>query len=195
MESQEFSPEQASEFNDAFQTGMGLLAGVIENPRAARGLLGFFERKNCEKAVALFDRCLTINSGSWPAMWGQGKAHQALDQHPAALDWFEKALSLSKDNPDVPREACLEAMYLGIRIKAENFAREALKRNPKDPGLFSNLALALILCRELDRAIETAEKALKMAPDDNVCETVLRYAKDIKSGKVPQPDKIGPTLD
>ncbi|MFC1522000.1 hypothetical protein ACFL6Y_06285 [Elusimicrobiota bacterium] len=184
--------EQIQQHNVNFEQAVASLEGVIEIQDATKGIFGWFARRRIKKALESLDICLKLVPNSWQSMWFAGKAHQALDEHETALGFFEQALSIENENPDVPREASIEAMTLGHAFKAENYANEACKRNEKDHGLVANLALALLLSKKVEDALNTAGRAVRMNPQDPLCGGVLRYIARIQSGEIPCPDKLNP---
>lgn len=194
MTEADLSPENIEEFNKNYGKGVSLTDKVIDDHSATRGVFGFFTKWKVREGIVCLKRCVEINPFSWQSFWIMGKGHQALDEHKAALSAFESSLAIEKQNSDVPREASLEALWLGIPLKAERYAEDACARKPDDAGLLSNLALAQILNRKIDNAVDTASKAVSICGDDPVCSSVLRYASRVKAGELPIPEKIRPEI-
>jgi len=188
------SPEQAQEYNVNYEEGLGLLENLIQVHESREVSLGWIARRRARKGIVCLERCLAVLPQAWQCMWFIGKTHQVLNEHEPAFSWFEKALAHSQDNPDVPREASLEAMCLGQGAKAERYARHACELNSRNAGLVSNLALALLLNKKVDEALDTAARAVSMDTDNQISHIVLKYASKVKTGSVPFPQRISGQL-
>ena len=83
-----------------------------------------------------------------------------------------------------------ECLNVGKSEKAIRVARNAVNLEPENAGLVANLALALLIGAELDEAAETVNKALAMAPDDQISHNLKQRIADVKCGSIPQPVKM-----
>jgi tetratricopeptide (TPR) repeat protein len=185
----DISPELRDEYNFKFEKAFDILSNNVFIHGKTRSP-EFMGKKKIKEAISLLIRCVEIWGGSWNAMWGLGKAHQALGNHMTALGWFERALKIEESNPDVFREATIECLGLGKAEKALEYARKACDLKPEDAGLKSNLALALLLNKEGDDALLTIREACEMNPVDPVSKNVLTFITDVVSGNQPFPGKI-----
>jgi tetratricopeptide (TPR) repeat protein len=192
MQPEDISQPLREEYNRNYETAFDILSKHALIHKNSKGRLGFFGKKQLKKAVTLLSRCIEIWRDSWAAMWGLGKAHQALGHHNTALGWFERALKIETNNPDIYREASLEAMSLGNAEQALIYAKKAYNLTPEKPGLLSNMALALLLNKRGDEALKAAEKSCERAPDDEINKRVLKLVQDIVGGKQAYPDKFDP---
>lgn len=190
MQAPNISPELQKEYNSKYQKAFDLLSKHAFIQGAGRGKPGPFSKKAIKEAISLLHRCLEIWGESWAAMWGVGKAHQALSNHRTALGWFERALKIEESNPDVYREATIESLGIGEAEKALTYARKARELKPGDAGMQANLALALLLNKQGEEALIEIQEACKRNPDDHVSKNVLALISDVLSGKKPYPDKI-----
>jgi tetratricopeptide (TPR) repeat protein len=181
------TPAQIEEYNSCYKRATALLNGTIQ----IHGEKFVPDPTRLSQAVALFTRCLEIVPAAFGCHWFIGKSYQAMGDHDRAMEAFEKATALNKDNPDIPREACVEAMRLGDAAKAERYAQDACKRNREDAGLVANLAVALLMGNKPKEALAQAEKALRMAPKDPVNERVLGLVNDVLAGRKPAPKRLG----
>jgi tetratricopeptide (TPR) repeat protein len=189
----DLTPEQIDEYNRHYRRAAELLAGAVQvhdAPQDAGADIAGRLRDALEELL----HCLGLAPYSYSCLWLCGKAHQTLGEHEAALAYFERSATANAENPNLPREACLEAMALGQAEKALRYALDACCRDPNDAGLVSNLALALTLNNRLDEAVEAAERSMRMAPDDRVSAAALRYIDDIREGRKPMPKRIESTL-
>ncbi len=186
----DLSPELRDRYNSNYEQAFGILKQYAFVQGSGRRTIGFFGKKKLREAVQLLSRCLEIWRDSWNAMWGLGKAHQALGNHLTALGWFERALVIKSDHPDIYREATIESLRLGNADKALNYARTACELVPEDAGLQANLALSLLLDKKGEEALLVIKEACHRAPNDPVNTHVLAFIEDVVTGKRQYPDKI-----
>lgn len=190
MNEPDISPELQDEYNTKYERAFDLLSKHAFIQGAGGRQPGPFGKKRIKEAISLLQRCLEIWRNSWAAMWGIGKAHQALGYHRTALGWFERALRIEESNPDIYREATIEGLNLGEAEKALTYAMKARELKPDDVGLQANLALALLLNKRGDEAKTEIQEACKKNPEDRVSKNVLALISDVLAGKKPYPDKI-----
>ena len=190
MQPDDLSQSLRDEYNRNYETAFDIISkyAFIHGKSSP----GFFGKKQLKKAITLLSRCLEIWHDSWAAMWGIGKAHQALGHHTTALGWFERALKIETNNSDIYREASLEAMSLGDAERALSYSEKAYNLTPDNPGLLANMALALLLNKRGDEALKAAEKACERDPDDQINTRVHKLVSDIVTGKRVCPDKFDP---
>jgi tetratricopeptide (TPR) repeat protein len=186
----DISVDLRDEYNDKFEKAFDRLSKYALIHDSCKSAPGSSAKKHLKEAVLLLGRCVEIWRESWNAMWGLGKAHQALGNHRTALGWFERALKIEKNNPDVFREATIESLGLGSAETALAYARAACDLVPDNAGLQANLALALLLNKRGEEALSTIRKACEMCPDDPVNKSVLAFVTDVIAGKRPYPTKI-----
>jgi tetratricopeptide (TPR) repeat protein len=183
-----------SELRDEFNQNFGIAFDFLKQYAFIQGAgktdPGFRGKKRLKEAITRLQRCLEIHRGSWQSMWGIGKANQTLGNHLSALGWFERALKLQESNPDVFREATIESLGLGEAKKALAYATKALELKSDDPGLQANHALALLLNKRGDEALEEIEDACQKNPGDPVNKNVLAFIREVVSGEKPYPDRI-----
>ncbi len=190
MKEPDISPELRDEYNKKYERAFDLLQKHVFIQGSGGNQPSFLGKKRIKDAISLLHRCLEIWRDSWAAMWGIGKAHQALGNHRTALGWFERAMRIEESNPDVYREATIEGLSLGEAEKALTYAKKASKLKPDDAGLQANLALALLLNKQGDEALTEIQEACKRNPKDHVNKNVLELISDVVTGKKPYPDRI-----
>jgi tetratricopeptide (TPR) repeat protein len=177
---------EAAEYTAAYKRGSGLLGKHMTlhdrepAPSPAR-------EAEVREGLRWLQRAVEILPGSWPAHWLIGKGYQALDDHPRAYEAFGQATRLCQENADVPRELCLECLELGKFAEAVDAARLAVRIKRSDPGLQANLALALLLARDMDEALDQAEQAVARSPRDEISRNLLAVIRDVKDGRRPRP--------
>lgn len=181
---------KAARFTELYEKATDLISGLMLLHGNIDRNFNWFERRKIKKAIDLFEKCISINPQSWNSMWLMGKAYQCLGDKSQALNWFEKAFELQNNNPDVAREATLQAISLGMADKAIFYAEKAIEADPNDSGLYSNYALALIIGKRGVDALNSINKAIQMNPNDPINKNVLGLFKSIVEGKQPYPEKL-----
>ena len=189
--SNDISPADAARHNVLFDEGASLLEGeVFLDGGGPSGTPGTSSRQKLERAIECFQAALEINPRGWQSMWLLGKIHQRLENDGESLLWFEKALELAPDHPDVARETGLAAFEAGNTVLALQCCRAALDARPDDPGLMANLALAHLLIGDLVAAEGLVRKALELVPHDPISGQMAEIIREVADGKRPQPWSI-----
>jgi Tfp pilus assembly protein PilF len=148
----------------------------------ARAGLGYvaLARKEPRDAVAHFDRALTADRAYAPALAGRGEALLALGQREQALASFEAALasdaSLSavRGRVQVLRFRGLQddvaqarrAAEAGRLAEARSLYQRSLAASPESPFLYRELAAVEQREGNLTAALEHAQKAVTLDPND-----------------------------
>jgi tetratricopeptide (TPR) repeat protein len=138
-------------------------------------------------AIACFEQVVQVAPASWAALWLKGKAYQALGEHVASVAAFRAAYQYEQDNPNVGRELAFALMETGAHAEAVTIAGEVAERHAEDAGLVSNLALALLLDAQIERAREVVERAHQLDPADPITAALRQAIDDVASGRRPQP--------
>jgi len=142
------------------------------------------------RGLALFDQALTIYNGNWATWMMKGKAHQALGETRAAFESFRRAYELAPSEPMTANEMTIEAMRLGELDFAFQATTAALRRAPDSLELRCRLALLLILQGRLDEGRAEAQRALEIAPGDEIALNLIEIADDIRAGRRSQPSTL-----
>ena len=146
--------------------------------------------RDLREGIRLLDEALTLFPENWSALWIQGKAFQALDEHTQAYARFKRAHALQRNNPDVGREFMFECLEVGHADEAVEVAQTAASRAPRDAGLRANLALAFLLAGRIKEANDTANQAQILDPADTITKDLVRVIAEVRSGKRPRPRHI-----
>lgn len=135
----------------------------------------FFKRQRANKAIKHYKACLEMAPDNWQSMWLLAKLYQAMGEGAVALQLFERALQIEKENADVAREASISAMAAGKVELALEYSAEALRRAPEEIGLMCNHAVNLMVAERDEEAVEWIDRAEQMAPEDGM----LRHAHEV----------------
>ncbi len=184
-----FDDDQINDYSGSFKKGWKRLVKVLRYRERYpdTNQMNWLTQNRIEKAIDYFTKCVTAYPRSWSSMWGLGKAYQAMGDHFMALEWFEKTYLLKSDLFDVPLEASIEAMRIGNASKALHYAELALTIDRHNPGFRANLALALLLNKKIEAALEEVRNGIKLAPNNKPIQKVFFYLEKIinKSERIP----------
>jgi Flp pilus assembly protein TadD len=190
--SSNFSDEDIELHDRLYAKAWALIEGEVHlQGRSPLGKPGWRARRKLNEAISLFEETVRINPGNWNSMWALGKICQRLSDDSSAFNWFAQAHKIVPDNSDVLREATLCAMTLGNGGAAVELATSAVRLNPNDPGLISNLALALLLDGQVEEAGEQIRKVVRANQNERIARSVQQLIEDVKLGKVPPPRTLG----
>lgn len=189
-----FDDDQINDYSGSFKKGWKRLVKVLRyrerHPETTQ--MNWINHNRIEKAIENFSKCVNAYPRSWSSMWGLGKTYQAKGEHSKAFEWFEKTYLLKPDLVDVPLEASTEAMRIGNASKALHYAELALTLDRHNPDFRANLALALLLDKKTDAALEEARNGLKLAPNNKQIQKVFFFLEKIISKNEPIPVALDP---
>ncbi|KIX19812.1 hypothetical protein SY27_17330 [Flavobacterium sp. 316] len=174
-------------FNLNFEKGNELVDGLIITKGERRPKLGFWNKRKAKKAIKYYSKCLSMIPNHWQTNWLIAKVYQAMSENKKALNHFETAVKIEKTNPDLPREASISAMDSGNVKLAVEYSQEAINRESNDAGLYCNHALNLMVLGNDDKAKIYIDRAIKMAPDDEINKNVYALINAVASGERKRP--------
>lgn len=184
--SRQLTEDEVREHDRVYQQGWALTKGHLLLAGADHlGRPGWLSRRRLRRALQW--AALQVFPDGWPSLWVMGKIHQRLGETTEALGCFARAHQIKPDQPDVAREAGIAASDVGDGQRAVQFTRAAVASAPNDPGLVSNLALALLINDQIQEAQAVAADALTRAPADPIARRVKVIADDVAAGKRPRP--------
>jgi tetratricopeptide (TPR) repeat protein len=192
MQEVQLTDAQTKKFNEIYDKAWALQRGNVVLSENYYVKLGFFRKLKLRKSIKLFKQCLNLYPQSWQSAWAIGKANQALENDEEALLWFEHAYKIDQSNINVPREASLQCLNLGLSEKAVFYAKAAVDLDRNNDGLYANYALALLIDKKGDEALAAINKALEMNSQDQINKNIHGLIIDVVSGNSPYPDRIGP---
>ncbi len=94
-----------------------------------------------------------------------GTAYLALNQLPAAVEQFQRAIALDPDYVDAYSNAGVTSALLGRLAEAGEFLSQAIQRRPDHVDARYNLGWVLLRLGEQQQAIEQFQEVLKRRPD------------------------------
>jgi tetratricopeptide (TPR) repeat protein len=183
----ELSAAQIGQFNRLFSEGTAIINRyMILSDRESEPL----DTQQINRGIRLLDEALTIYPDSWQAHWFRGKAYQAMADNRSALAAFRAAYAINPRQQAVVNEMTIVATDLGELDFAQEAVRQGLVDFPGDLALSARLALILLLKGEIDESIAAADRALEIAPGDQITSLIRRMALEVKSGTRPQPRSV-----
>lgn len=173
--------------DELFKRATALLDGEIYLQDLRVPKLTWLRKRKIRKALRLLANVLEIHPQNGSAMFFAGKAHQRLGEHDTALDFLTRAHLTKPNQPDMAREASLEAMRCRRIPLALKLCQAAVAIEPDDPGLRANLALAHLLDSDPKTAKRLVDEALSIDPTDTVTVALRRLVDDVLAGRRPCP--------
>jgi len=179
-------PASSTDVNAGFKAGTALISQHMKMAEQEPAL-DAARRRDLEEGIARLEAVVRADSQHWQASWFIGKAHQALGNRLAAYGAFKSAYLIEKNNPDVASEYGLSCIDLGRGTDGIAALQRAIKLSPSVPGLHANLALAYLVANRNREALDSADRAITMAPSDEVSRAVRALVMQVIEGKRPQP--------
>jgi hypothetical protein len=178
----------ADNHNQIYQSACDLInpyiAHQLEHPPLENSA-----RKHLQRGRDMLWRVLQFNPSNWTALWYLGIANKCLRELEPAYDDFHRAYALEKANPNVGRELVGICIALGKGEEAVNISREILEREPTNPGLISNYALALLIAGNVQEAEAAVESSLKLKPDDPITQYLAKIIASVRTGRTARPNR------
>lgn len=181
------APDEIKEHDAIFQQA-ALIAKqeLITQEKQPASALTPMVRSKLDLATGLLGRVVDMNPRNWSAMWLLGKIQQRLGDHSRAFGWFVRAYAINPSHADVAREASICAMALGRSKEAISWAHAALRAQPSNGGLRTNLAVACLLAGNIVGAKAIIDRVMADGKADAVSQSVARIVNHfVASGKTP----------
>jgi tetratricopeptide (TPR) repeat protein len=128
------------------------------------------ERRQSEadlkKAAALFEKALQIDPGFATAAYHLGQVNQLLLKHDESVAFFRRAIAIDPTHLDARIECAAVLIEQGDPDEAIRELTEALRLDADDDTAYSMLARAYWDKAAWGRAVEAADKAIKIKPSN-----------------------------
>jgi hypothetical protein len=126
----------------------------------------------------------------WNAQWFFGKSQVALGNYDTAYKAFQHAYRLEKNVEAILRELAGVCLELRRFDEAVTVAEEALALDPSNAELLGNLAVAYLLAGHIVHSRKAIDAAVKLDPNDQINQTILRVLSEIEEGRRDQPNSL-----
>jgi tetratricopeptide (TPR) repeat protein len=148
--------------------------------------LALVNLRRYKEAISILDQLIEHYPGRPMYLAERGECSLNTGYPYEALRYYQKALDLLNENPDVEAGLCtyagLSATYieLGLRKEAMEIALEGITRYPdKEPCLYYNLASALMAMGHKEEAREVLELGVKRFPESENLKMLLGDLDDM----------------
>ena len=154
--------ETAIELDDEYAPAWSLLSSVRQN-QAIIGEVDYTEghemaRAGIERALAIDSNyAYAVSSRAWLAMSYERDFR-------LAAQYFRRALELAPNDPAILSNSAVLEKLLGRLDRAIELTNQSIARNPLAAAAFNNLSDQLYQARRYTEAIESARRALELAP-------------------------------
>jgi tetratricopeptide (TPR) repeat protein len=156
----------------------------LDNFRTKNLRLTLWQRLLISLSIFDFKRCIKHIPNHWPSMFLLGKIYQRINKFEIALNWFEKAYSIEKNNIDVLREASLSCLHIHNIDSAIYYSAESLKLDSTNHTLLANHAMNLLIGHYDGEAKEYIQKALKINPENEINRNINQVIESVIDGKM-----------
>jgi Flp pilus assembly protein TadD len=129
---------------------------------------------NEEKGISLIREFLEQHPDVWNAWFLLGWAHRRLSQYAEAKEAFEKALETGPRQADTLNELAICHMELDDLMGAQALLVEALRAEPENTKIISNLGIVALRGGRNDEARAYFQTVLELNPEDEIAKAYLQ---------------------
>lgn len=152
--------------------------------------LGLFERRRLRKGIRALE-AETAHAGDTPrAWWYLGMARRSAADPEGAYAALKRAYDASPTIDAIGREYAGQCLALGRGQEAVAVSLRNCELHPEDAGLRSNLALALLIAGDVERAHAEVTRARAMQPGDAVTTALLGIIAEVRRGERERPTRF-----
>ena len=134
-----------------------------------------------KRARSIYLSALELDRGSYGAKFSMGLITAEMNELEEACKWFDEASEILPNDPDCPRFAGIIEGLLGNSRKSIQKFEKAVQCHPLGTSFWQNLALAYRDAGKLPEARKSAERALKLDPDDPLNKRALVVIQEDES--------------
>lgn len=142
------------------------------------------------KATEMLHKVVSDVPDWWNAQWFYGKGLLALGNRELAYQAFHRAYEKEKSVEMIPRELAGVCLELRRFDEAVEVAEQAVVLDPDNAELIGNLSLAYLMARRYEEARKSMEAAIRIAPGDNINQTVSQILCEISEGRRAAPESL-----
>lgn len=142
------------------------------------------------EAAGILEKVIAEVPNWWNAQWFYGKSQLALGNYEAAYTAFRRAYEMEQNVEAVFRELAGVCLELQKFEEAVTIAERGVALEPRNAELIGNLAIALLMAGRLGPARKAIDAATKLAPDDQINQTIARILSELEEGRRDQPASL-----
>lgn len=149
-----------------------------------------FNEQKLDSASYLFGRAWLLDSTNNDILWGYGKVYGSRKQHDKALFILYRALEKDRKNPQLLTDVAtshLNSFYATSNpydlLQSKKLLQEAIKLNPKQPGVYYKMAINSYYLKEYEQAwkyLHLSMGSKKAKADKTFVTALLEKQKDPK---------------
>ena len=127
----------------------------------------FWEQKDFNSAISLFDEAINLNSENAQAWYGRGTAYASLKQYERAIQDFNKTIQIDPNNVKAyyNRGVTYNDGFMQYERAIADYDK-AIQLNPKLSEAYNNRGTAYCHLKQYERAIQDFNKAIQIDPND-----------------------------
>jgi tetratricopeptide (TPR) repeat protein len=141
------------------------------------------ERKEMVEAIEKLDEHLALAPERWQSLWLRAKALPLLDRDAEAFETWKQAFALHPGQREIAQDYSLELLLANRASDAREVSRAHAALRPDDAQACCNLAVAELLCGDLDAAGRALRRSDELDPTDPVARTLARRLAGYRAGK------------
>jgi tetratricopeptide (TPR) repeat protein len=169
---------------DLFDDAASVLADRIQlSGRAARTPGTPEERALVARAIEDLEEHMRLAPDRWQAAWLRAKALHLLGRDEDAFDAWRQAFDRFGSEPALARDYCFALIEAERTREAREINRAIVERVPDDATLWCNLAVAELLCGDLDAAERALDTSMKIDGSDEIANRLKLRLEQYRKGK------------
>ncbi len=160
--------KERGQSGQAIKTLIGATAKEPAN-LSVRMMLGdlYFEKGDHKNALKVYKAIAKENSSAWNIYMKQGLVYQEMNELPLAQKSYEKALSLSPDNPAVLNNLAWTMAERGKDLDgALAYSVKALEKTKQNPGVIDTVGWILYKMGDYKAALSRFARASELIPEN-----------------------------
>ena len=169
---------------DLFDDAANVLADRIQlSGRAARPPSTPEERALVARTIEDLEEHMRLAPDRWQAAWLHAKALHLLGRDEDAFDAWRLAFDRFGSEPALARDYCFALLEAERTREARDINRAIVERVPGDATLWCNLAVAELLCGDLDAAERALDTSMRLDGHDEIANRLKLRLDLYRNGK------------
>lgn len=130
-----------------------------------------------QKALDSLLKLLPMHEESWNVNYLIAQCYNGIGEIELAIEYFNKAIQYNPEELELYNELGIIYYNMGDIVNAIEIFTEGIEQPVEDYKLIFNRSLMYSALNEYDKALEDAEKAYELNPDDNI-KTQIQWLKE-----------------
>jgi len=150
-----------------------------QNDNRFKEAFDFIKMGQEEKGILQIKEFLKNNPDVWNAWFLLGWGLRRIQQYPEALEAFNMALKKGGENPDTLNELAICEMESNNLAQAKKHLNAALRLEPENMKIVSNLGILSIKAGKKDEAFGLFKTVLEYNPEDQIAKKYLEFLEEM----------------